>query len=458
MDNYIPEWSSLRKHPLPKWFDGAKLGVFIHWGLYSVPQWAPQSGKFGEIEPSIHFQQNPYAEWYQNSLRIKDSPTYEYHKKKYGVDFHYSDFADLWKAENWNPKEWANLFKKSGAKYVVLTTMHHDGFNLWPSKYNPNFSVHTKGPKRDIVGDLTKEVREKDMKMGHYYSGALNWRFTKQPIKTFNDLKYIRPQNYAYADYAYNQVMELINLYNPDILWNDIGWPDKGLEDIKHLFSYYYNVNPEGVVNDRWHIEKNNPNWEFEPEPYESWRDFYTEEYNELEEIASYKWESTRGMGYSFSFNQNESEEEVISLTELIHLLVDIVSKNGNLLINIGPKPDGSIPENQKERLLGLGEWLNINGEAIYDTVPWKVSSDITDKGVSIKFTQKNNCLYAIILDDFKETNSYKFSIHSDKEISSINPLKSEQSIEWNVKGKEVVINNKSKINTDACAFRIEFK
>ncbi|MCR1871773.1 alpha-L-fucosidase [Mammaliicoccus lentus] len=458
MNNYIPEWSSLEKHQIPQWFDGAKLGIFIHWGLYSVPQWATQSGKFGEIEPEIHFQQNPYAEWYQNTLRIKGSSTYHYHKKKYGEDFKYEKFADLWKAENWNPKEWAQLFKDSGAKYVVLTTMHHDGFNLWPSKYNSNFSVQTKGPKRDIVGELTNEVRNLGIKMGHYYSGALNWRFTKEPIQSFNDVKYVRPQTYNYADYAYSQVKELIDLYRPDILWNDIGWPDKGLSDIKHLFAYYYNLHPEGVVNDRWHIEKNNPNWDFEPEPFKSWCDFTTEEYSELNESVSHKWESTRGMGYSFGFNRNESEEEFITLNELITLLIDVVSKNGNLLLNVGPKPDGTIPDKQRRRLLELGEWMESHGEAIYDTKPWVKSSDITNKGVPVRFTQKENNLYIFFLDNIEQGIIHEISLENIKKVVNITTLKENQVIDWSFKGNIISIINKSEENSEPYAIKLEFE
>lgn len=128
---YNPTWESLKEHALPKWFDEAKFGIFIHWGLYSVPGWATPTGELGKVSMDVWFFQNPYAEWYENSLRIKGSPTWEYHVKTYGENFEYDRFTDLFTAERWNPYEWADLFKKAGAKYVIPTTKHHDGFCLW---------------------------------------------------------------------------------------------------------------------------------------------------------------------------------------------------------------------------------------------------------------------------------------------------------------------------------------
>ncbi len=178
MVKYKPIFDSIKEHPLPEWYNDAKLGIFIHWGLYSVPAWAPTTGELGDVDWNIWFGLNPYAEWYQNSLRINESETRKYHNQKYGTDFKYEDFTKLWKAANWDPDNWAILFKQIGAKYVVLTTKHHDGFNLWPSNYT-DFSVKNTGPKRDLVGDLTKAVRKQGLKMGLYYSGLLDWRHTK---------------------------------------------------------------------------------------------------------------------------------------------------------------------------------------------------------------------------------------------------------------------------------------
>ena len=442
---YIPTWKSLKSHPLPSWFDNAKLGIFIHWGLFSVPAWAPTTGEFGTIDPDTHFELNPYAEWYQNTMRIKNSPTWNHHIENYGEDFNYSDFSEYWKAEDWDPESWADLFEQSGAKYVVLTTMHHEGFNLWPSKYNKEYSVASTGPKRDLVGELTNAVKNQGLKMGLYYSGWFNWTYTNKPVESFDEQKYNYPQTYSYADYAYNQVIELIDNYNPDILWNDIGWPNKGLEDVKSLFAYFYNKNPDGVVNDRWYIGKNNNCFIEKVPEIETWSDFLTEEYSSVESTISKKWEATRGLGYSFGFNQIEGEEETISLEKLIHLLIDVVSKNGNLLINIGPKADGTIPEIQKERLLGLGKWLEIYGESIYDTKPYTISQCDSEKQLEIRATSTKDCVYLFVL---SPPSKYELTVNlQDNDIiDSISILNSESTeIKQNITRNKVELDIKNK-------------
>lgn len=381
---YKPTWESLKHHGVPKWYEDGKFGIFIHWGLYSVPAWATPIGELGEFPAEEWFKNNPYAEWYQNTLRIKGSPTWKHHAETYGEDFEYERFTELWKAEKWDPDEWAELFKKAGARYVIPTTKHHEGFCLWPSEYT-DFCVIKKGPKRDIIGELSKSVRNLGMKFGVYYSGALDWRFTKEPIAKEEDIKYIRPHTYEYSDYAYKQFMELIDLYMPDILWNDIGWPEKGREDLKYLFAYFYNKNPNGLVNDRWEVN----HW-----------DFRTAEYNlgYHEDIPPYKWEFCRGLGYSFGYNQIEEEKHTLTVEQLINVLADVVSKGGNLLLNVGPKADGTIPEIQRERLESLGKWLEKNGEAIYETRPWIKHMEKISEKTEVRFTKRDNSLYVIVL------------------------------------------------------------
>ncbi|MEG2288045.1 MAG: alpha-L-fucosidase, partial [Ruthenibacterium sp.] len=171
---YFANWESLNAHPIPQWYDECKLGIFIHWGPYSVPAYANPSYQLGEIPIERDWYiNNPYAEWYQNSVNVGEGPTYEHHIKTYGKDFPYENFADLWKAEHWNPEEWVQLFEKAGAKYVVLVTKHHDGFCLFPSKYS-DFNSTLRGPMRNITGELCDAVNKSTMKMGLYYSGYLN--------------------------------------------------------------------------------------------------------------------------------------------------------------------------------------------------------------------------------------------------------------------------------------------
>ena len=387
---YEPTIESLSKHEVPKWFKDAKLGIFIHWGVYSVPGWAPLTGEFNEVVASqgwdYWFKYNPYAEWYYNSMKLEGGDTYNYHRQTYGENFTYDDFIPSFNEAiaNWNPSEWARLFSQVGARYVVLTTKHHDGFLLWSSD-----TVHKSGnvASRDIVGELTQAVRQEGMRMGLYYSGGIDWSFQDTTVTDFNTLLGAIIQDPVYAEYANNHWRELIDRYQPSILWNDLGYPSP--DDTLEVMAYFYNNVPDGVVNDRFDL-----GGQFGL-PF----DFSTPEYSQLQEIEPKKWESTRGLGYSFGYNQNDTDLNLISVNELVDLFVDVVSKNGNLLLNIAPKADGSISELQKERLIGLGNWLNINGEAIFGSRYWTRSSDITFEDIQVRYTTNRNNLYAVLLD-----------------------------------------------------------
>ena len=381
---YIAEKDSIHKHRVPKWFEDAKLGIFIHWGLYSVPAWATPTWELGAAPSDLEwFTNNPYAEWYLNTLRLKDSPTYAHHLKTYGADFPYEGFVDMWKAELFDAAKWAGLFKKAGARYVIPVTKHHDGYCLWDSHYT-DYNTVKSGPGRDIISELEKEVRGADMRYGLYYSGLLDWRFTHTPMVGPPDFKYPENCTYGYADYAYNQFMELVTRFKPDVLWNDIGWPEKGRDDLYKLFAYYYNTVPEGIVNDRWSGV---------------WQDYTLREYQAGESDYSGKWENTRGIGLSFGYNAEEGEKYLLSHHQLISLLVETVAQNGNLLINVGPKADGTIPEEQESRLLALGKWLESYGEGIYDTRPHIRRKEKAEGNIDIYFTQKTTGTY-IFLDN----------------------------------------------------------
>lgn len=383
---YFSNLDSIRSHPLPEWYDDCKLGIFIHWGLYSVPAFAPKSGQLGTIELDERwFANNPYAEWYYNSVKIGHGPSYDYHVNTYGKDFAYEGFADMWKAERFDPQSWAKLFKKAGAGYVVLTTKHHDGFCLWPSEYT-DYNAAKHGPGRDLFGELTAAVRGEGLHMGAYYSGIIDWRYTKRPVTCGYECDYPDNVSYAYSDYAYNQVMELIDRYEPSVLWNDIGWPVKGYTDLPYLISYYYNRVPEGVISDRWMVNKD-----------DFWYDFSTKEYQVGAARVDKKWEMTRGLGLSFGYNQTEGEADCIGKDELIRLLIDTVAHNGNLLLNIGPKADGTIPSVQEERLLYLGAWLEQNGEGIYGTRPYRTPELKEKNGGQLYFTQKGDAVYLFV-------------------------------------------------------------
>ncbi len=378
---YEPKWEVLKRHPLPAWYSNAKLGIFIHWGLYSVPAWAPPTGELGSVDWSKWFYQNPYAEWYLNSLRLKESKTYQHHAKTYGADYDYYRFGEAFQRESrkWQPADWASLFQSVGARYVVLTTKHHDGYTLWPSKVvNPR----QKGvnSERDIVGDLSAAVRAKGMRMGLYYSGGLDWTFQDKPVSSLPTLMSNIPQTEEYAAYADAHLRELMQRYQPAILWGDIGYPKAG--KIAEIFSEFYNQQPDGLVNNRFGVE---------------WTDFTTPEYSRYDAIVEKKWESCRGLGFSFGYNQAEGPEHVIASDKLIQLVVDIVSKNGNLLLNVGPKPDGTISDIQRDRLRELSKWIAVHGEGIFDTQPWNRASS-KDGATEVRFTRKGNAVYAFTM------------------------------------------------------------
>ena len=461
---FTPDKESISKHQIPKWFHDAKLGIFINWGLYSVPAFAVtgidlvESMKKG-LEK--HYKNNPYAEWYLNSLRIQGSPTQEYHVKTYGKDFSYDDFAPIFNEaiKKWNPVEWVELFKKAGARYIVLDTKHHDGFLLWPSKY-PNPKKKNYCASRDIVGELTRVVKKEGMKMGYYYSGALDWSFKETPITDAVSFLNNGPTDQEYVEYVDNHFRELINRYKPLILWNDIGYPPG--TNINELFAYFYNKFPEGVVNNRWfqiteqikkviaslpedvliqaiklalkpveHKKRNKPG----PFHY----DFLTPEYEKYDKIIKTKWETCRGIGTAFSFNKFETEEDYMTSAELIRMFIDIISKNGNLLLSVGPMMDGTIPEIQKNRLLDLGTWLKLNGEAIYKTRPWEHADCRTFDDIEVRFTQSEKALYVFLLDKPKKDRITIKSLIIENN-SDIQLLGQDKGLDWKQEGENLSI------------------
>lgn len=217
--------------------------------------------------------------------------------------------------------------------------------------------------------------------MGLYYSGGLDWRFTDEPILTFDDLERIVPGTEEYARYAHESVRELIHRYRPSVLWNDIGWPEEGRDELPALFAEYYNTVPDGLVNDRWSVDH---------------RDVATHEYEMPDTPSGEVWEMIRGLGYSFGYNRNETEAETLDGPALIRLLVDVVSRNGNLLINVGPTAEGVIPDVQRTALEAMGEWLGRNGTAIHGTRPWVRAKDQHD-GVDVHYTTNGDDLFVLL-------------------------------------------------------------
>ena len=377
---YEPNWESIDSRPVPAWFEDAKFGIFIHWGLYSVPAYSPTSrDKVGVYDR--------YAEWYwkrwQEPNRVQKFFT-DYHTKQFGADAKYQDFVKNFKAEMFQPDEWAQLFENAGAKYVVLTSKHHEGFALWPSKQSWNWNAMDVGPHRDLLGDLTKSVKNKNIKMGYYYS-LLEWYNPLYKKETLNE----------YIDqHMFPQMKDLVNTYHPDLVWTDGEW-DYTSDKLRstEFLSWLYNDSPvknSVVVNDRWGKETRIKHGGFYTTEYDLVHDG---DANGLDFVRP--WEECRGIASSFGYNRNENLEDYSSSEQLVHMLINKVARGGNLLLNIGPTADGRIPVIMQQRLTDIGSWLKINGEGIYGTRKWANAPKVTTETTQY-FTQKGNDLYLI--------------------------------------------------------------
>jgi alpha-L-fucosidase len=424
MTTFEPTLASLNTHQVPEWYDDAKFGIFIHWGMWAVPSFASHHGSIGETfakQYDIAVALTPYTEWYCNAIKVPESDSAKHHKEVWN-DQPYEDFrAPFLKGlEQWDPKAWAKLFKQSGAQYVVLVTKHHDGYSLWPTDV-PH--PHKEGwhTERDIVGELGEAVRAEGLRYGLYYSGGIDWSFNPEPLRTLGDFIGSVPDG-DYPAYATAQVKELIDKYKPSVLWNDISWPTP-LDEMNETFAYYYNTIKDGVTNDRWMpvtprselMRSKEARAQFdakakarmatgpvqkgiipaEPPHY----DFRTPEYATFDDIQPRKWEAVRGMSHSFGFNHNDTDADYLSVPDLITGFIDAVSKNGNLLLNVGPRgTDAQIPSEQAQRLEAFGQWIAINGAAIYGTRPWTRAEGLTGDNLPVRFTAKGEMVNAIVM------------------------------------------------------------
>lgn len=360
---YQPTWQSIDSRPTPAWFSDAKFGIFIHWGLYSVPAYADVDNPKAQH----------YAEWYWKTLTGAkdgsspvDAETWSYHKRVYGADFPYKDFAPMFKAELFNPAQWAETFERSGAKYVVLTSKHHEGFALWPSREasatwgRPWNSVDT-GPHRDLLGDLSTAVRARGLRMGFYYS-LYEWY---NPLWLTDKPRYV-------SEHMIPQFKDVVTRYKPSIIFTDGEWelPSAAWKS-PEILAWLFNDSPvkeEVVVNDRWGNDTKHKHG-----------GYWTTEYTPGMADVDHPWEESRGMGFSYGYNRAERLKDYHTGRELVLTLVDTVSRGGNLLLDIGPSSDGTIPVVMEERLNEIGDWLKLNGEAIYGTRARKVTRQYSE-------------------------------------------------------------------------------
>ncbi|SEM95619.1 alpha-L-fucosidase [Chitinophaga rupis] len=401
--NYSADWSSLNTRKIPGWFHESKFGIFIHWGVYAVPS-------FAVVGPG------GYSEWYWHNLMNKGADTHAqvqaFHDKQFGKGFPYANFEPQFTAALFDPAQWADIFRRSGAKYVVLTSKHHEGYCLWNSPWADKawgrpWNAVTGTPKRDLLGDLTEAVRKAGLRMGYYYS-LYEWY---NPLWLSNKEQYIK-------EVMQPEFKDLVTRYKPSVIFSDGEWE---LSDTAWqspaLLAWLYNESPvkkDIVVNDRWGSNTRGHN---------SASTYLTSEYGSGME-PGVVWEESRGIGMSYGYNRMENVNDYKSSHDLLLALIDIVSRGGNLLLDIGPTADGRIPVIMQQRLVDMGSWLATNGEAIYETESWKQTRqwspgqqptvkkasfmadyDITrmiqpskeHAHIEMFFTRKNNNLYCIV-------------------------------------------------------------
>ncbi|HEY3861037.1 MAG TPA: alpha-L-fucosidase [Verrucomicrobiae bacterium] len=450
---YIYDWDSLKRAPIPQWFDDGKFGIFIHWGAYSVAGFTP-SGR-------------GYAEHFPSDMYESLAAYYPFLKKRFGAappDFGYKDIVPLFKAENWHPEAWARLFKRAGARYIVLTGEHHDGFAMWDSDLT-GWCAAKMGPKRDLVGDLAKAVRAEGLKFApSYHRERHPGFFAMEPFVPESQprpdvAEEIRRQPAAaqlYGPFAYSDAFiadyaarwqELQRKYHPDFMWIDniplfYKVPNnpqtrKFKDACLHMIVDYLNSARERGQEVYFNNKGAYPNW---PDGVGC-----REKDNLKLPAIGPKWQNPATLGTSYGYLKAEDEKDAYkSPGELIRLLCDVVSKNGNLLLNIGPRADGSIPDAVQRRLLAIGDWLAVNGQSIYGTRPWKTCGEAcairnTNGVADIRFTRSkdNKTLYAIVLGGQKAGETLTISSLSpagvgyDWPVSNVELLGAKEIIQW---------------------------
>ncbi|KAH9502565.1 hypothetical protein Btru_069009 [Bulinus truncatus] len=371
LTQYSPTWDSLDKRPLPDWYDDAKFGIFIHWGVFSVPSFR--------------------SEWFWWDWQgAKYNDTVEFMEKNYPPGFTYADFARQFTAEFFNALEWAQLFKNSGAKYIVFVSKHHEGFTNWPSKYSWTWNSKDLGPNRDIVGELANATVSTGLRFGLYHS-LFEWfhpLYLQDKENQFNTQSFVDSKTMP-------ELYELVNTYKPDIIWSDGDWeaPDKYWKSTEFIAWLYNNspVKDTVVTNDRWGQSVMCHHG-----------GFYTcsDRYNPGH-LVTHKWENAMTIdGESWGYRRNAKLEDILTIEQLLEQLISTVSCNGNMLMNVGPTHYGEITPIYQERLVQMGSWLKVNGEAIYGTRPWSYQNDTVTSGVWYTQNKKSNpaVVYAIAL------------------------------------------------------------
>lgn len=487
----VKEWNELTSYQTPEWMKKAKFGIYTHWGVYSVPAFGPN------------------VSWYPYKMYQEGTDQYAYHCKHFGhpSKVGYKDLIPKFTGEKFDANEWAELFKKAGARFAGPVAEHHDGFSMWDSKVN-RWNAAKMGPKCDIVGELEKAIRGQGMYYMTAFHHAENWKFYPHWVKEYDtsdpeyadlygeahntdwgsekryipepirfstsndgaiDQQWIAQDlpNQAFHERWFEKLKEVIDAYHPDYIWFDFGL--SFINDLyqRKFLTYYKDEaakNGQDVaISYKWnHLPVGSGIIDLEQGRFDkaTYHDWITD--------------TTVDAGEAWGYMQ---DAEYKTAKSLIHYLIDNVSKNGYLLLNVGPKPDGTIPEEAKEILLQMGEWLQVNGEAVYDTTPWRIAEEgptkMTGSGAfcemdeveytakDIRYTMNGNCIYATALGktgDKVVLNSILPMVYKE-EIEKISFLGDGTPLKWSVEGcKLIVETNGVGENETANVLKIERK
>jgi alpha-L-fucosidase len=341
---YDANWTSLDTRPLPSWYDDAKVGIFIVGGVFSVPSWGEEFG-------------GASGEWFQDYWQLEKRQSYvDFMAQNYPPGFTYADFAASLKYDLFNATQWAELFVKSGAKYTVFLTKHHDGFTLWPSATSFNWNSQDVGPRRDVTGEITAATKAAGLHAGVYHSlfEWVNPLFLADQANNFTTRNFVKK--------TMGELHDLVSRYEPDVIWSDGDWPagDEYWQAPLEFLQWLVNDSPVKdtvVFNDRWGKGDSCKHGSFY-----SCQDRYNPG-----KVQTHKWENAMTLDYhSWGYRRNARAGDYMPLDQLLEQLVSTVAFGGNILINVGPAVDGSIPVIMEERLVSLGAWLSVNGEGVY--------------------------------------------------------------------------------------------
>ena len=456
---YRPDWESLALAPIPQWWNEGKFGIFIHWGPYSVA--------------GYRYRNRGYAEAITSDLYRNPGNYREFMIETFGAappEFGYKDMVPLFKAENWDPAAWARLFRDAGATYVIPTGEHHDGFVLWDSSLTP-WSATKKGPMRDLIGDLAKAVRAEGLKFGvSYHRERHPNRFTPKPMvhaepyeQVAEEIRRMPEAASLYGPFEYSDAFiadyvarwkEVQRKYRPDFMWLDdipifrFGQGDPQIRKYeaacKGMIADYLNAARRWGKEVYFNNKGKTPNWPHGVGCLEA--------DNLHRETIGPRWQNPATLGTSYAYMAAEERGDLYKTpTELVRLLCDVVSKNGNLLLNIGPRANGTIPEGMQRRLRAMGAWLKVNGAAIYGSNPWKTfgeyagdlieEEDVTYTKHSMRiheheyrYTTKPGTVYALVLRPLDEPVLLKSFAGLDRDIESISLLGSDLPVSWTLK------------------------